>query len=170
MIVAAILCPGPSLERYRQAGMPYDVVIAVNKACLFAPHHWFVAHDRETFDMFPAAPMRGICTHGAIIDEYRAGGLTRLPRDLEGIPLMDLPQVGWNYRNASMFGAMALAAHLGAEQADLFGVDWSGASNWDGTVQAEGRPAERWQLEAAAYERLKEALPQTRFLRMVAIT
>lgn len=167
MTMVAILCSGPSLPHFRAVPRSYDVVVAVNQASLFGPHDWYVAHDRESFDRFPGKPAVGICTHQAILDLYRAGGLPAMRPGLRGIALLDLPQVGWNYRNASMFGAMALAVHLGASDADLFGVDWCGTTSFDGTPQQAGRDPVRWQAEAEQYGRLCAAWSRTRFRRIL---
>ncbi|MFM2053766.1 MAG: hypothetical protein RL456_1803 [Pseudomonadota bacterium] len=146
VIHAHILGTGPSLTAtWRRCG--FGPVIAINRAVDFTAADWLVAGDGVTFDRIRSRPLQGVCSFNAVLRErpsYIAGLRTIAWEDLPALP--DGP-AQWGLQ-----AALLLARHLGNGEdvtAHLFGVDWQGSDDWDGTPAADDRSAGRWARERA---------------------
>jgi hypothetical protein len=161
-VIAAILCPGPSLVEtcISDASLSvFDVVIAVNRAIMLRPGieksvHWHACGDWDTLYSIPSKPTVGICSQRDVARITKAGQHAALYAGLRWEAWEDLG-VGPGY---STISAIALAAKLGAEHLMVFGDDKNGTLDWDGTP-GRLRNGDRWdrerQLQNRAVEKLK---------------
>jgi hypothetical protein len=153
-VIAAVLCPGPSLEEFEPAGehAAYDLTIGVNRAAgRFACDLW-VALDARTF---LKTAVRGRPIIVAAADQFslmkrmdaRAGAHGCL------VPLDFGPRIHhviWHSKGLTVACMMAWAA--GARFIDCYGVDWSGTADWDGHTDPKNqRTPERWEAERALF-------------------
>ncbi len=142
----AVLCPGPSLATtWSSIRWPYDLRIAVNRAILHHPCEWWSVGDWTTLQDVDGRPSVGICAQDDTVRLTHGGSL---------IPLMRTPPmlVAWSelpqpYPGYSMVAAIALAAHLGGTQIDIYGDDKHGVKDWDGMAAGANRGEERWAKE-----------------------
>ncbi len=161
-MIAAILCPGPSLAKTcpPDEGLRlFDAVIAVNRAILLRPGiedfvHWHACGDWDTLRSISMAPKMGITTMRDSARVTRDGSHGHLYAGLLWLPWEELP-VAPGY---STIAALALASRLLADVVMVFGDDKQGLLDWDGTVGRERREA-RWEkerdLQAQAIKKLK---------------
>ena len=157
---AAIVAPGESLRFWHgtmcgcKACVPYDLVLAVNRAILAC---W------------------GECTHWVFLDAYtcqmavNAGAGYLGPRCVTTLREWDLVCARYRYMKACQFvdrdrfeklpaelewrvytvtTAVAAAVELGARRIDCYGVDQKGTADWDGFTDArQRRNPRRWERE-----------------------
>lgn len=145
---AAVLCPGPSLERFpgRDA---YELVIAVNRAVTVCECDYVILLDAWTFSK--CGPIPGKPTIVAAADIYhQMCGIA--PAALHH-PFLErdvgwLPKTGVLWQTKGLTTALVLAWVKGATEVECVGVDWSGAADWDGfTHPRQQRTADRWTRE-----------------------
>lgn len=180
---AVILCPGPSLAAFLAEPPERDgstVVIGVNRAAEVFPCDWWCAADHETIGgMRPMSGPGGrprLCTQQQAIvlahEKWPECGFVQpmiLPANVRTFERLgqetDCPlKSGWT--RLSMLAAMVLAENLmrgggalvaEARRIDLYGCDWIGLMDFDGTTPrgAEvGRSDYRWGNERAHFDRV----------------
>jgi hypothetical protein len=158
--VAAVACPGPSLEMMPGADH-FAFTIGVNRV-----------------------PCSRVCDYAAFMDEKtweeikRSGGYLGQPKvitsrwmpallypELEGMQVLTLLDaaraVGLPRRSYTVNNAVQAAVALGAEEVRLYGVDWSGTLDWDGAKVCGDRSEDRWAAEKRVFERVCQDLKQT---------
>ena len=149
---AALLCPGPSLERY--AGRDgYDLVIAVNRAATRYECDYWIAQDHSAYGHSHRADLPKLIgkptwitnpsTHKATLGSHpeskRLAYIARNSIDFPSPPT-------WRTWSATI--GLALAAWRGATHIDCYGVDWTGTKDFDGVMLPEQiRDRRRWQRE-----------------------
>ncbi len=152
-ILAAILCPGPSLAKtwpQKDPDCQFDIVIAVNRAILHEPNAgWWAVGDWPLIRDTPGKPRYGICTQKDAVRIIREGGIISAERRVGWSPQLvswDMLTIGCRY---SIMAGLGLAAYLGAGMAFIYGDDKSGATDWDGVEAGQNRGADRWNDERA---------------------
>lgn len=155
-MIAAILCPGPSLaHRPRSLALgQFPITIAVNRAIDHATTHWLVAGDGHTFYRLGNLPSVGVVTFPDVI-----ASPSHLPpwiqdrfHRVQWRSWRDVPFIGNGCHNWGSICAMALAVDLGATRIELIGCDLRGNLEFDGQVVHHAiadRSADRWQRETA---------------------
>lgn len=169
-MLVRILCTGPSLtETWRRYGVGgIGPIIAVNRAVDFTAADWMVAGDAVTFTRTRCRPLRGLVSFNASLRD----DLPQRLRGLECLAWEDLPPCPWPPQ-WGLEAAILLAVRLADRQplqVVLFGVDWSGTLDWDGTPPADDRSPDRWSRERPAIERLIDHLHRTTPTRVTRIT
>ena len=154
-MIAAILCPGPSLARtcppFEELGM-FDVVVAVNRAILHEGAsrfvHWHACGDWDTLLAISCPPKTGICTMRDAARVIQAGSHAQQFAGLRWAMWEELPvQPGY-----STIAALALVYILGASEITVFGDDKQGLLDWDGKPGRERRDS-RWDRERELQQR-----------------
>lgn len=158
-MIAALLCPGPSLLRScpPDKGLElFDVVVAVNRAILLRPSfeqlvHWHACGDWDTLRAIRRAPKTGVVTTR---DSAR---VTREWDDKSGCPIYR--HVVWEeWENLpiapsySTVAGLAIIAKLGITEVMVFGDDKRGLEDWDG-AGAKNRSDDRWAREVMVQDR-----------------
>lgn len=172
---AAVLCPGPSLhetfgplvaERGAKGG--FDVLIGVNRACVWYAVDYACIHDHDCLHLryspaeraalFERAPtlISDLTEMGKMLERYpQVGGLHRIHKGQIDLPDTG-PQghVGWKAYSEPL--AIAAAAWLGARRICTFGNDWSGVLDTDGGQGAapDNRNEARWRRQARIFDGL----------------
>ncbi len=146
-MIARILNPGPSLASYHPGDA--DLTIAVNRAGLI-PHRFDVWAALD----YPlvrdnAAKVKGCPLWLTRRQTWKdIGTRCQFPAAfVEDIRLMSADAPKWDIK--TMTCAMAYAFTQGAERIELYGCDWSGTADYDGTEAGEDRSDKRWLTEAA---------------------
>ncbi len=149
-MIAAIVCPGPSLRANRRWEYGrVDVLLAVNRAMDHAMCNgadYWVALDLWHDPAIPElvlpwqAPLDGMVTSQAAIDEGQAAHvpwrLQRFDQHPKARPV-----------STTLPGALWWAAHLGASEAKLYGCDMVGDRDSMG-IHLLDCAASRWEREA----------------------
>ncbi len=172
-MIAALLCPGPSLAEtcISDAALKvFDVVIAVNRAIMLRPSlerlvHWHACGDWDTLYSIPAKPTVGVCTQRDVVRITKEGQHAPLYAGLVWEAWEDLG-VSPGY---STIAGIALAAKLQAEHLVIFGDDKNGLLDWDGTA-GRLRNDDRWARERQLQERAIAKLKlDVRYVSKVAV-
>lgn len=163
---ATLLCPGPSLARYRpqeSSGM----VIAVNRAAEGYACEVWAATDWPLIDRTKPLGTPTLYTiqatkeslerrgkawpHGVVLHSDVAGGAVENGRH------------PWTRYTAT--AALMYAAWMGVKRINAWGVDWAGTSDWDGHRAGETRTTQRWRQEQQIWQRVidEQCLEVTRF-------
>ncbi len=150
-MIAAILCPGPSLAETcpPDDGLKsFDVVIAVNRAIMLRPGiekfiHWHACGDWDTLYSIRSKPTVGICSQRDVWRITTGGQHAGMYAGLKWQVWEELG-VAPGY---SVISALALAHRLGEKTVMVFGDDKQGLKDWDGT-SGRNRKDERWAREA----------------------
>jgi hypothetical protein len=158
-ISAAVLCSGPSLTRFLAEPVVHDVYIGVNRTVTIYPCHWWCFTDVQAFGMY-TAQRRGkrlptICAPDATERKAWATHPQSKVHAYEWQRLELLPTTcprGIPWQRYTCLSAVVLADHLGAHAITLYGCDWQGSKDWDGTENPGriGRSQHRWNSERAA--------------------
>lgn len=168
---AAVLCPGPSVQRYPINGdlrlgelsptvpRAYDVVVGVNRAATLYPCDFWCLLDHYTYALRPVIGKPTICCHAAIYNNMCAAypeAKTHGHVALENIPL-PFDKVVWRTWSAT---TAVVVAHLqGADVIDCYGMDWVGSSDWDGfTHEKHRRTSKRWASERKLMQQIQDWL------------
>lgn len=152
-MTSIILCPGPSLSRLES--LPFcDLSIAVNRAALrFAVDVWASSDYpmiRNNYMSILGTPI--LLTMKQTAQDLPAFRLAGFPT-VKIMEQIEVPKsLGW--LNKTMTAAMAYAYTEGAKQIDIYGCDWEGELDYDGTKAGENRSDARWELERADYRKL----------------
>lgn len=151
---AVILCPGPSLARYLAAPVGADLTIGVNRAAEAVACDWLAAIDCGVVAQMPIKGRPALFTSAKTWSRALADGAA--PSRFEEILLHEEIQFttscpaspGW--KTFSITTALVLAEFLQATEIELFGADWLGVADWDGSVPPEAahtRSDARWGAE-----------------------
>jgi len=172
-MIAALLCPGPSLADTCVSDVSlgvFDVVIAVNRAIMLRPGiekliHWHACGDWDTLYSIPSKPTVGICSQRDVARITQNGQHASFYAGLRWEAWEDLG-VSPGY---STIAGIALAAKLGAEHLVVFGDDKNGLFDWDGTP-GRLRNGDRWDKERTLQERAIAKLKlDVRYVSKVAV-
>ena len=150
----AILAPGPSLLETYPGREGFDVVITINRAGRAFPGDYWVALDAYTLNMM------GVPRGGPAIVTSRSqyGQMRRLDSSLAELPHIETEAIEFDaadvkWRKFSATVALALAAELGATHIECFGMDRTGAADFDGfTHTKQNRRPDRWREEAKVWD------------------
>jgi hypothetical protein len=136
---AALLCPGPSLHKFRGHGQRYDVLIGVNRAALFVPCDYWSICDGDVYRQVQPINRPRIWTRqscgivGAMVHEEH----------FDTYP----PATCWTKYSA--IAGMVLAHMLGVKHLDCYGCDMAGVQEFDGQPLAGvNRDRNRWADES----------------------
>lgn len=150
---AAILAPGPSFAGFLKQPSSPDVCIGVNRAASAYPCDYWVAADRVAVDAFPA-----IGTPILFVPRVLPKKMTDEKRRIVSVfmywedlsPSSPIPLLGNVF---SLIAAVVLAVHLKAKSLDLYGCDWEGTLDWDGSESIdENRCPDRWAKERGEFD------------------
>ena len=160
-----ILCPGPSLSGFLKTPVGHDLIIGVNRAATAYRCDWWVFGDPEAYREFTpiGSPRIGTLARSfEAIGPIEATVIDRLAIECPG-------EIRW--QQFSLTAAMVLAQHLGAARIVVYGADWRGTLDWDGTA-APVRHKDRWASEAHRYEQVKTWLTRCniRVVRVIGAT
>jgi hypothetical protein len=156
-VSVAILCSGESLKRFLDHPRDHDVYIGVNRMAEDYPCDWWVFADGAAFEWYTPEVRAGrppmVCTSQAIRD--RLGRSEKVSADkinahawlmMEELHTSCPNDPGW--KNFSMTVALVLAESLGATSITIYGCDWKGHLDYDGTKPPRGgRNQYRWNNE-----------------------
>lgn len=157
---AVVLCPGPSLADYKPE--PCDMVVCVNRAAL--------AHECTTWASLDYPMIRdngpNILGNPSLLTQkqtaadlgLKAGRLERFPsivtvQDIEPTYPMRIVDHGWWY--VTMGAAIVYCVWKGAKEIKVYGADWEGKADFDGTMAGENREPARWDKERKLFADLK---------------
>jgi hypothetical protein len=152
---AVILCPGPSLAMYYGGG---DLVLGVNRAATLHPCDVWVALDwRSRGEGIAAGGVEAWARHVIGNPRLVIGRDGNASLHAHNIPWRgDVCEIeswwdgyksvkGWSLYSATT--ALMYAHHRGATTIETYGVDWSGANDWDGVLAGGTRTEQRWERE-----------------------
>jgi len=151
-----ILCAGKSVQRFLDQPVAHDYILGVNRLASVYPCDFWAFNDHEAFGWWPAIEKEGRLP--MIFTSNQAHKLiAKHPEQLEranGHVWLFYPQiqttcpVSTHWTNYSMLIAMVLAQYLGAERICIYGSDWAGSDDFDGTAEKRAsRHEERWKNE-----------------------
>jgi hypothetical protein len=158
---AAILCSGSSFLRFMAAPPVHDVYIGVNRTVEAYPCDWWVFTDSEAFVWY--RPMNGLTpklfTSGRMYDRIAeiGGPEAAARRDRYGRVLHAEINTACpsdkNWTGFSMLAAIVLTDWLNIRNVMIYGCDWMGQEDWDGTKPPGhyARTPYRWQNEVNWY-------------------
>ena len=86
-------------------------------------------------------------TYGHLMDRIKAGMVTGWMDIRCWTEALQTVPHAYNWPMFSATGALAWAAHEGAERIEVWGADWSGTLDYDGTAAGKNRSDSRWVLE-----------------------
>jgi hypothetical protein len=152
-MTAVILAPGPSLALLASPP-PSDLLIGINRAGLAFHCDVVAISDYPLFkkvdDHLLGRP--NLLSKQDTLATLK-GRLDRFPEvfaaeEIQGVPLT----LQWRWKTLTC--AMAFAFYRGAKSIDIYGCDWSGTLDYDGTEAGEDRTDRRWNEERACAEDL----------------
>jgi len=148
------------------ATMPYDVVIAINRAVERYPADWWCFGDQQVFGMFKPLGGRGDKLRLFVLDyviqklgkrddvceafnRYAVEGWLQLREKIENI---DRKCMSWSGPSA-----VAWAHCLGAKDIDIYGLDMAGNCDFTGEVRPDKNPI-RFKREQGVFENVFAAV------------
>ena len=170
---AAVLCPGPSVQRYPINGdlrvsefspepRPYDLIVGVNRAATLHACDFWCLLDHYTFALDP--PVIGtptIVCHAAI---YNA--MAREFPEAKNHKHLSLENINedfqtCNWRNWSASLGIMVAVINGANVVECYGMDWCGTDDWDGfNHEKHRRGTKRWASERKLFQQMTDWLAE----------
>ena len=157
----AILAPGPSLCATFDAADHEGPIITVNRAALAYASEIWASTDypiiRNNYESIKGTP--NLLTRRQTASDLPAHRKSRFPRvelveDIVGIPA----KLGWQEK--TMTCAIMFAFVNGATEIDVYGCDWAGNLDYDGTKAGEDRSEARWAKERAVFEGIADWLKE----------
>lgn len=147
---AAILCPGPSFQSFLdQPDLSYDMYLGVNRAAEAYPCDWWVFGDQKCFDMYTPIGFPKIFTRRKWTAIERDRHVNADAYQWTNFPILDNRHPQLTY---TMNIAIGVAVWLGAKAITIYGCDWKGIEDWDGTpFTGPYRSDQRWKNEEHAY-------------------
>jgi hypothetical protein len=142
-MLAAILCPGPSLTRTFDTDFG-GLRIGVNRAVTAFACDWMAAIDWPLCrDWYPRALGKpALFSRAETADSFPESRT----KSLESLFIFCPIALGWT--NYSATAAIVLAAALGATQIDVYGADWTDEKDFDGvSIDGTDRTESRWAKE-----------------------
>ncbi len=165
-MIAAVLCPGPSLMRtWPMAAIIYDLVLTVNTAAKLVRGDWLCAGDKCFFrGLLGGAPrpLTGILTCPDSLTDAREWAPSSLVRTWKDSPIIDCHHARGRPINWTVQSALCHARHLGAERVDLYGCDGAAGNQVEDATgyRGEDRSAERWAREESDIEWTRSILAE----------
>lgn len=159
----AILCSGASFGRFLESPKAHGVYVGVNRTASVYPCDYWVFNDKEAFEWYrpQGTPVivTTFATHKALAE--KRSGRKAFVDPFRGYDVLfidaiaDPPPSDFHWRSFSMTMAMVLAYSLKASRISIYGCDWFGNDDWDGTPsRRKGRTPYRWQNEENKYSKL----------------
>lgn len=166
----AILCPGPSLDRFDPAA-GYGLVVAVNRAPVIAWTRWRARADwwccdyrrflDQTLPYIPGVVIRDKAVQ-RIAKAGRIDDLKRHPR-LAHAELAERWPLAVDWQRFTATVALVVAVDRGATQIDCYGVDWTNQPDADGVAcHTNKRSDDRWQEEVPIWNNLVKSFRDQR--------
>lgn len=166
---AAILCPGPSLEKFPGRD-GFDLLIGVNRAAtkiavdVWACGDWPL--QQQVYENVIGSPILFTALNSS---ETILHGFTDAPQRHPCVPWRGevrifenidpgIKSVDWDFFTFN--AAIGYAVVAGANQIKAFGADWSGTKDFDGVEAGNTRTIDRWQLERWMFAEMKKELAQ----------
>ena len=152
-MIAAVLCPGPSLmRRWPDCGVVYDVVFTVNTAAKLVRGDWLCAGDKCFFRGLlgdAPRPLAGIVTCPDSLTDACRWAPSSLVNTWADVPLIGLHARRGRPINWTVQSALCQAHALGAKHVDLYGCDGAAGGRVEDATgyRGEDRTAERWERE-----------------------
>jgi hypothetical protein len=161
MLIAALLCPGPSLAKWPdETFAAYSIRVGVNRGILRYPCTAWAALDGKSIHRIMAGepvppstePERipdpiPLYTDSQAITDYRKVWDARFP-------VVKIPHTGF-----SCIAGLHVCQLLGATEIDVYGADWTTEPDFDGkTLIGTVRSLDRWKREARAWEKAIELM------------
>ena len=154
---AAILCPGPSLSRFQDRS-GYDLVIGVNRSA--------VAHAVDVWccgdwPLYQRVQQDVIGSPLWFTDPNSAGYVgVHGPAWRGKLTTFDQidPHIENDWKIYSLYAAVGYAVVAGATRIEVYGADWNGEKDFDGTLAGNTRDENRWRVEASGFRALVEIL------------
>jgi hypothetical protein len=142
---AIVLSPGPSLARY--VPQPADLIVAVNRAGLVHHCDYWAALDycmiRDFGPQVIGTPH--LFTRQTTYIDTR--GMTERFKEVRLLESCKLRSPKFR----TMHAAISFAYDMGATEIRVFGADWSGTKDFDGSEAGEDRTESRWADEQQVY-------------------
>jgi hypothetical protein len=155
-MVAAVLCPGPSLPDTYPGPESYPLVVAVNRAAIEFRSDVFACLDFPlALSLWPEVPARVWLTCAASAQSLARRHLIRTAVTVEGLDSF-CPVPDWRLYTAP--AAVVYAASEGATQVDIYGCDLRGVEDFDGVQAGENRTERRWARERGIWAAVTEWL------------
>ncbi len=144
-MLAVILCPGPSLAKL-EAIPECDLSIAINRAAIRFPVDFWAAMDYPILKKH-RDEIRGEPRLFTFSQTWKDVGhrLKSFPR----VYLREELEIWWGGKLPfkTFPASLVFAAWWGAREIEVYGCDWAGNLDFDGTVAGEDRSDDRWALE-----------------------
>lgn len=153
-----LLCPGPSLANY--GGQGQGIVVGVNRAATLYHCDVWAATDWTLIKRVDALGEPLLFTIKATLDAMKRKGCpwkhaTVTHADITGQPLGN-GQTPWARYTAT--AALQYLAWSGATHIDVWGADWAGREDWDGTTaKSDNRTTQRWKEEQSIWRGVIDA-------------
>lgn len=143
-----------------------DLVVGVNRAAVFIPCHVWVAGDRPLIErehqnvIGDPLLITGVDAHEKLTRLRDEGspiwrGSWRCSTEMMGFCPYDLQWVMFSSTIALVYCAFREATRI-----DVYGADWSGTADFDGTAAGENRSESRWALEKQIWANLERWMRQ----------
>lgn len=163
-MIAAICCPGPSLDGAEIDRTAYAELVAVNRASNLPGLYpdTIVCMDPHTAGWLThesTASMPALCGKPGVLNRIeRTYPLLRGLERIEIVPRWtDFPPTNWHTKGLA--AGLVFAWKRGAKRIDCFGVDWDGRSDYDGFEhERQKRDERRWAAERSMVTRLAHEL------------
>lgn len=162
-MIAAILCPGPSLAKWpRETFDAYPLTVGVNRAAVAYPVQWWAWLDGSLFNQVAIDHTPRILSSAEAVrrvrEDYANERLARHDvRIVEHMWDFCPASVGWT--TYTVTAAIILAAEQGARVIDIYGSDMTDAPDFDGVSLPENRRnVDRWEHERNQIRQVREWL------------
>jgi hypothetical protein len=146
----ALVCPGPSSDRFATAAL-YELAICVNRAATRFRADVWAAGDTPMVEQYGQAV---IGTPALLTSSVTASTLLNSGKSWPGETIEHESLVSecpltlqWDLFSSTI--ALVYAAARGATRIECYGMDWTGTADFDGVQAGGNRTPERWELERA---------------------
>lgn len=167
-MIVTVVCPGPSAREMlsRRTYAP-SYVIAVNGGCEIAAHDTWVVGDGEALQRYKASPRVALLHQFTdwrdhLSDHNRQWADQVAVMHWDALRCAEARPYGgpWHWSDQA---AVALAAHLGAHEIEMYGADYAGP---DPCPNTEPQRPDRWARQIADLDRIAAwvGVPITRIL------
>jgi hypothetical protein len=148
---AIVLNPGPSLARYQPR--PADLVVGVNRAALLFDVDAWACCDLPAIETWHEEVIGSptLIASQETLDNLRDRQIRWRGREIDRKKMLDFCPHVIDWVMFSSTTALVFAAWTGAERIDVYGADWHGTLDWDGTAAGKNRSADRWSLERGIF-------------------
>ena len=149
---ATLLCPGPSLANY--AGEGRGIVVGVNRAVTLHQCDMWAATDHPLIRSVTPLGDPALFTITASRDSLERRGIPwpRLVVTHDDIAGQTVTNGRHPWTRYTATAALQYLIWSGATHIDVWGADWSGTQDWDGTDAGQVRTADRWAAEREIWQ------------------